>query len=251
VSSGHESLKPSWWQGSDAATVDPADGSDGLPSAGFGADTLSTADALGSVPGDVSVEFGDFGQLSYRWSASAGGGPYRVAVSDEYLPWSPDVGRAVAMESDTQAYDGVPLVSAVRHVTVWQAPPDGSRPTMIAQAQVVAPVQDVQIREDSGYVIGAWNVPEGVKRVAIYRIPESDPGLAQTRPQFEIQSGDDNLEGFIDHSGTPGRTYVYRVFSVVDDAGREARPRGSGGDYPRPAGRVVDLRAFRSRAVPR
>ena len=107
----------------------------------------------------------------------------------------------------------------MRHYQVWvnSGPTRGqalaTQPVKHAEAALVSPVRDFAIREDSGQVIGRWNVPSAVSEVFIYRIPAEEAGREGL--QHRILRGSDNRRGFVDTEALRGQRYIYRVRCAV------------------------------------
>lgn len=166
------------------------------------------------------------GQLRYSWAAaapSAGTALYRVVVSDEYMPYNPDLAVFVDATTDLATTDTIAHTSAVRSVQVWVhvgADPDdarGQQPVLHAQGSVVIRPTDFVLREDEGRIVGQWRTLPGVRRVQVHRIPiERAAAAGQDDPQYRIAEGRDNLSGFVDDSAERGRRYLYRVVAEAD-----------------------------------
>ncbi len=144
---------------------------------------------------------------------------YRVVSEEDDPPYSPDRAHLVAGTTRASATDERPPDAAVRHYQVWvntgptldQAV--ATQPVKHAEAVLVNPVRDFSIREDSGQVIGRWNVPSAVSEVFIYRMPAEEAGREGL--QHRILTGSDNREGFVDAEALRGQRYVYRVRCAV------------------------------------
>ena len=77
----------------------------------------------------------------------------------------------------------------------------------------MSPVRDFAIREDSGQVIGRWNVPSAVSEVFVYRIPAQEAGREGL--EHRILRGSDTRRGFVDTEALRGQRYIYRVRCAV------------------------------------
>ena len=88
-----------------------------------------------------------------------------------------------------------------------------AQPVKHAEAALVSPVRDFAIREDSGQVIGRWNVPSAVSEVFIYRIPAQEAGREGL--QHRILRDSDTRRGFVDTEALRGQRYIYRVRCAV------------------------------------
>jgi hypothetical protein len=121
----------------------------------------------------------------------------------------------------------------VRHVQVWCNRGDdviqakAARPCLYGEEVIIAPVQDMVIREDAGRVVGQWSVFPGVERVHIFRTPVEAARRRMARPQFRILEDGDNLAGFVDEGAERGRRYLYEVIAEVEveGAGRLSEPK--------------------------
>lgn len=145
---------------------------------------------------------------------------YRLVSSDDGRGYSPDRGDLVQVTTDTTAFDDRPLAAAVRHLQVWAnagASPSeayAAQPLLHAAGVVVSTVLDVDIREDSGRVIGRWTALPGVDTVRVYRVPAEL--AAHDGPAFRIAADEANLSGFVDRDAERGGRYVYRVRCEVE-----------------------------------
>lgn len=152
---------------------------------------------------------------------------YRVVADDNGVPYSPDFARLVELTRSWAVTDAEPFVTALRTYQVWRNHgPDrrtalARQPELYAQAKVVAPLTEMDVREDHGGVIGRWRAAPGIVRVHVYRIP-AHLASRGALPEFRILAGDDNLGGFVDTEPEAGRRYVYSVSAeaVVDGTTR-------------------------------
>ena len=144
---------------------------------------------------------------------------YRVISEADNPPYSPDRAHLIAGTARTSATDERPPDTAVRHYQVWvntgPTPNQAlaNQPVKHAEAVLVTPVRDFSIREDSGQVIGRWNVGSEVSEVFIYRVPAEEAG--REGPQHRILTGSDNRGGFVDTDALRGERYIYRVRCAV------------------------------------
>jgi hypothetical protein len=144
---------------------------------------------------------------------------YRVVSEEDNPPYSPDRAHLVASTTATSATDERPPDAAVRHYQVWVNSGNtlgqalATQPVKHAESVVVSPVRDFSIREDSGHVIGQWNVAAGVSEVFIYRIPAEEAGREGL--QHRILTGGDHRGGFMDTEARGGQRYIYRVRCAV------------------------------------
>ena len=161
-------------------------------------------------------------ELSWPPFASAPGGyvVYRVISSDEGRGYSPDHGHQISATAATTVRDPRPVTGALRHLQVWvNAGRDrdaalAAQPVLHAAGVLVGTLPDFEIREDSGRVIGKWQVPPGVAAVHIYRVPVEL--AARSGPAFRILADGPNLTGFVDDDAERGRRYVYQLRCEVD-----------------------------------
>ncbi|MFG1929984.1 hypothetical protein ACGFK1_04930 [Mycobacterium sp. NPDC048908] len=148
---------------------------------------------------------------------------YRIVSDEDDPPYSPDRAYLLGATTATSALDERPPDGAVRHYQVWvnsgptRAQALSTQPVKHAEAALVSPVRDFAIREDSGQVIGRWNVPSAVSEVFIYRIPAEEAG--RERPEHRILRGTDTRRGFVDTEASRGQRYTYRVRCAVTVGG--------------------------------
>jgi hypothetical protein len=140
---------------------------------------------------------------------------YRLVSSDDSAPYSPDRADPVAATTAATARDERPPVGAVRHYQVWvnvgadRNEALAAQPVKHAETVVVSPVQDFQLREDNGQVIGQWTVPPAVQIVYVSRVPAAERDRVGL--QHRILTDRDNLTGFLDTSAARGERYRYVV----------------------------------------
>lgn len=145
---------------------------------------------------------------------------YRLVSSEGARAYSPDNTDLVAATSKTTAVDDRPVTGAVRFLQVWAnvgasiAEALGAQPVLHAQGSVVGTLQDFEVREDSGRVIGRWVVAPGVRAVHVYRVPVEQ--AERDGPQYRIAAQGPNLTGFVDHDADRGRRYLYRMRCEVE-----------------------------------
>jgi hypothetical protein len=145
---------------------------------------------------------------------------YRLVSTDGHRGYSPDNAHLVAATADTAVTDDRVLTEAVRHLQVWVnaganvTEALATQPVLHAAGVVVCTLQDFEIREDAGRVIGQWAPVQGVSAVRVYRIPA---GLAEhDGPAFRIATAGANLTGFVDHDAERGQRYKYRLRCEVE-----------------------------------
>jgi hypothetical protein len=175
------------------------------------------------------------GNTIISWAPPSSDAPvriYRLVSSDEHPPYAPEHADLVSITRREEAVDERPLRTAVRFVQVWSnegvtdADALSSQPTLHANDAFVAEVQDVDIREDEGRVIGRWAALPGTKRVQIFRIPVERAAMGAGDPQYRILTESNNLSGFVDAAATRGSAYLYQIYSEaeVDGVSRLSKP---------------------------
>lgn len=166
-----------------------------------------------------------------KWNAVEGADVlYRVTRSGsrvELPEWSEDT----AIGTSTQLIDETAPDWPSIHYQVWahvggpDAAPRHMQPSLLAEAAVVVPPQDVLIKADQGRVFGTWRGSSHAGRVHVYRKPLAGSSGAPTDPQFRIQADRANLEGFVDTDVKGGKRYLYSVaLEVMDDGVGEMSP---------------------------
>lgn len=169
------------------------------------------------------------------WTPPSSGAPvriYRLVSSDEHPPYAPEHADLISVTRKEEAVDERPSRTAVRFVQVWlnqgltEADALSAQPTLHANDAFVAEVQDVDIREDEGRVIGRWAALPGTKKVQIFRIPVERAAIGAGDPQYRILTDSNNLSGFVDAAATRGSAYLYQVYSEaeVDGVVRLSKP---------------------------
>ncbi|MDH6284110.1 hypothetical protein M2280_005362 [Prescottella agglutinans] len=142
---------------------------------------------------------------------------YRLVSGDEYPPYAPEKADFVTSTTATAAIDIRPFITAVRHFQVWcnrgtdPAAALRAQPTLHAQTAVVSTVENFEVREDDGRVIGRWTSRPGTAAVQVYRIPIERAATGADNPQYRICTTTPNLSGFVDVEAEPGRRYLYQV----------------------------------------
>ncbi len=172
----------------------------------------------------------DVTQIYWPARADAAAVLYRVTARAYYRPHNPDRSEAVAVTKAPQCEDENPGTAAIRHVAIWTycGPNDtaaaASQPELWAEIALVAPPQDVLVRERNGQVAGSWQVRDGIERVNVFRIPVDQARDIDTYPiEHQICTDSDNLTGFVDTTAPAGKTYEYRFEAIaeVSDQGDE------------------------------
>ncbi|BBZ64619.1 putative ESX-1 scaffolding and assembly protein SaeA [Mycolicibacterium insubricum] len=176
---------------------------------------------------DIRLRRAPGGGLDLSWAEHPSGEShviYRVVSSEESRGYSPDHGFQIAATREAAARDARALTSAIRHLQVWAyvgedaAAAMAAQPVLHAAGVVVGGLSQVEVREDSGRVIGQWQAPPGVVAVHIYRMPAELASRAGAA--FRIQAGTPNLTGFIDQEIERGRRYVYQLRCEVEVDGQ-------------------------------
>lgn len=169
------------------------------------------------------------------WPSPASDAPvriYRLVSSDEHPPYAPEHADLVAVTRQEEALDERPLRSAVRHMQVWlnegltASDAVSSQPTLLANEAYVAEVQDLNIKEDEGRVVGRWTALPGTTRVHIFRIPMERAAIGAGDPHYRILAESNNLGGFVDSAATRGSSYLYQIHAEaeVDGVAKLSRP---------------------------
>jgi hypothetical protein len=147
---------------------------------------------------------------------------YRLVSSDDGAIYSPDRADLVVATTTATARDERPPRGALRHYQVWvnvgatRSAALAAQPVRHADTVLVSPVQDFQIREDNGQVIGQWSVPDAVRTVYVSRVPAAERDRVGL--QHRILTDRDNLTGFVDAGADRGERYRYvvRAAAAVD-----------------------------------
>lgn len=142
---------------------------------------------------------------------------YRLVSADDSVPYKPEVGDLLFAASSTEYTDSRFLTSAVRTYQVWaHRGVDGgsardNQPVKWAQGEAVSPVDDFELYEEDGRVIGQWMARNGTESVRVTRRPlDGSSGGPQ-----EVSAGNRNLSGFVDADAPRGRRFLYRAESLV------------------------------------
>jgi hypothetical protein len=239
-----------------ASPAPPAPAEDRQPTATAGLDPAGFAEYDPEQPPRLAparvVATPEAAGLRLRWPP-AGDGPvtiYRVVTSDEFQPPDPESGRPVVTTTATEAVDGEPLRSCVRHVRVWansgsdEASARRAQPDLAAEETIVAPLAGCAIREVDGIVTGSWEAAPGLTRVEVERIRADLAGRVRgPHEEYAICGDSDNLAGFVDYDCVPGQTYEYRAFAVwrVDQRELFSEPVAATVAVPAPLSPVDDL----------
>jgi hypothetical protein len=177
----------------------------------------------------------DNGSLQVAWVETDDGSEvhiFRVVTSEDWAPYSPESGEVIAVTSGTEVHDVRPLLGALRFIQVWvnvgvdDAAARRSQPSLLAAGIAIAQPRDVVMREDHGTVVGTWQVPPGVSRVDIYRLPAAAAAAGELTgyaPYLLNGDRDDATSGYHDSTCQPGVDYEYRLYAVANHAETEYR----------------------------
>jgi len=188
-----------------------------------------------SPVGKIAIGKAADGTRRYSWDPFSSDQPttiYRVVSGEDHSPYSPDQAELVTVTNQLTAADDRPARSAVRYVQVWAnqggsaAEAIAAQPVLHAEGAFVSEVQNVEIREDEGHVIGQWTAPPGTRNVQVFRLPTEKAAYSSGDPEYRIQTASNNLGGFIDGEAERGREYLYQVYAeaVVGDVARLSSP---------------------------
>ncbi|MFX4272129.1 hypothetical protein ACQBAR_15115 [Propionibacteriaceae bacterium Y1685] len=184
--------------------------------------------AMGGEPGRIQASSAPGGAIRLRWQPPAedfGHTVYRVVSGDDYAPYDPQTADFIEITTETECVDPRPFTSAVRHLQVWrnsgtdEADARSSQPVLHAQVPVVSPVQDLDLREDEGRVIGQWTTFPRIGRVQVFRVPIERAQHGFGDPTYRILADEANLGGFVDNSAERGRRYVYQFLCEAEHDG--------------------------------
>lgn len=159
---------------------------------------------------------------------------YRVVSADDAAaPFKPEAGDLVAVTTSLHVHDNRYLTCAVRHYQVWchvgvdNEDARHNQPFLLAEGQEVSPVDDFNVTEDEGRVIGRWTTYPGTRSVRVYRIPLEGSTSVRDDPRNQICADQTNLTGFVDNQATRGMRYLYRALAevTVGASVRLSRPR--------------------------
>ncbi|MFT3660656.1 MAG: hypothetical protein QM809_04480 [Gordonia sp. (in: high G+C Gram-positive bacteria)] len=146
---------------------------------------------------------------------------YRLVSSDDSVPYKPEAGELLYAAAGTDFTDGRFLTTAVRSYQVWaHVGPDSAsareeQPTLWAQGEAISPVDDFEIFEEDGRVIGQWSSRQGTVAVRVTRRVLDGPGGGQQ----QVSTTDLNLTGFVDPDVPRGQRFLYRAESEVSVGG--------------------------------
>ncbi len=157
---------------------------------------------------------------------------YRVVSGENAVPYKPEAGDLVAVTTGLTVEDERFATSAVRTYQVWchigldRDDACRAQPFLLAQHEIVSPVDGFTITEDEGRVIGQWSVFHGTRAVRVYRIPLNSATPSMTNEHYRICAEEPNLTGFVDNSAERGERYLYRVEAevVVGESPRLSKP---------------------------
>lgn len=192
------------------------------------------------APGRITLDpSGDSWVLNWaQWDATTDPTViYRVVSSDDLnAPHKPEAGEIVGVTVNTSITDGRLPNAAVRIYQVWvHSGPDEAtarrrQPILWATGEEVSPVDDMELTEDEGRVVGRWSVFPGTRTVHVYRIPLDGGGPISADPRNQICAGQANLTGFVDADPPRGRRFVYRAQAEVVVGGTVRLSRHSSKD---------------------
>ncbi|MEP9395100.1 MULTISPECIES: hypothetical protein [Gordonia] len=185
-------------------------------------------------PGRITVApVGDAVRLTWDdWPAAAGEMVlYRVVSSDDVAPYKPESGELLDVTTTPSHTDGRFLSSAVRIYQVWvhvgadEASARAAQPIQWAGGEEVSPVDKMRLSEESGRVIGEWEVFPGTRSVRIFRIPLDGGGPPTASPSNQILTDQANLTGFVDAAVPRGKRFLYSVQAevMVNESARLSR----------------------------
>ncbi|MFB9164006.1 hypothetical protein [Arthrobacter psychrochitiniphilus] len=188
-----------------------------------------------TTPGEIKLTRTQDGSRRYAWDPNSDPGDfkiYRIISGDGMVPYNPDQADVIAISTDAAALDPRAFRTAVRHVQVWcnsgrdQTDALNSQPVLHAMLDVVGEVPVVDIREDSGRIIGQWTALPGTEKVQIFRIPAAVAAFAGSDPAYRILAGGTNLGGFVDAEAERGVSYIYKVYTeaAVHNVNRLSAP---------------------------
>lgn len=173
-----------------------------------------------SEPSVLRVLPNSDGIVQMEWAHQDAGAPvkiYRVISHDEHPPYNPDQAELVCITREPSATDERSFTSSVRYLQVWlnegESLPEalGSQPILLASQSTVAPVSNLEIREDEGRVIGQWASFPNTQKVQIFRIPIEKAAYAAGDAKYRIALDSANLNGFVDSAPIRGANYLYQV----------------------------------------
>lgn len=157
---------------------------------------------------------------------------YRIVSSDETAPYKPESGELLGVSTDRTLDDARFPTSAARIYQVWcHVGPDehtarATQPVLWASGEEVSPVEAMVLSEESGRVIGEWEVFPGTRSVRVFRIPLDGGAPPVAGPDNQICSDQPNLTGFVDAGVPRGKRFLYAAQAevAVNDSARLSRP---------------------------
>lgn len=161
--------------------------------------------------------------IHLEWEPADTTSVYRVVARDDSWPYSPDDAEEVVVTWGTQIVDTGRPRTATRYYQVWryeaQTVEEASvvQPILHAKKRLTRGIQNPNVRLDEQYVVGKWNVLDGIAGVHVYRIPAKQTSAGVGRPEYKITGQSSNLQGFTDGQGTPGESYIYQFVAVATD----------------------------------
>lgn len=142
---------------------------------------------------------------------------YRLVSGEDSTPYKPEAGELLRADTDIEYVDGRFLTTAFRVYQVWchvgsdAVSARQNQPILWAAGEAVSAVEDFEIYEEDGRVIGRWSVRPGTKSVRVMR-RSLDGGPTGSQ---QIAAGNDNLSGFVDQDVPRGRRFLYRAEAEV------------------------------------
>ncbi|GEE00701.1 putative ESX-1 scaffolding and assembly protein SaeA [Gordonia spumicola] len=143
---------------------------------------------------------------------------YRLVSGDDVDPYKPEAGDLLAADGTTSFVDTRFLTSAVRYYQVWahvgrdETEARRAQPIRLASGEAISPVDDFELFEEEGRIIGRWSARPGTRCVRVTRRSLDDGHHGET----PIADGDSNLTGFVDDTAVRGRRFLYRVCAEVE-----------------------------------
>lgn len=176
------------------------------------------------TPAQVNVEArkDSQGHRRYSWRPAQTTSPvtiYRLVAGDEHEPYAPDQADLVAATTAVEAVDERPFTTATRYLQVWlnegpsMAEALASQPTLYAAGGYVGELENVEIREDEGRVVGRWSALPGTQKVQVFRIPLERAATGSGDQRYRILQDLANLNGFVDADAERGKAYLYQVYA--------------------------------------
>ncbi len=143
---------------------------------------------------------------------------YRLVSGDDSSPYKPEAGDLLAADDALQFVDPRFLTSAARYYQVWchvgRDRDDARRnqPILWATGEAVSPVDDFELFEEEGRIIGRWSTRPGTRCVRVTRRSLDDGHSGET----PIADGEANLTGFVDDTAVRGRRFLYQAKAEVE-----------------------------------